>query len=222
MQFFYTVLMKKRLTKWLKYLTAFAVLVVALTFYINYKVEKSTAPSLYTHIQDIPYNKVGLLLGTSKFLSNGNTNLFYKFRIEAALALFRAGKIDFVLVSGDNRHRSYNEPEQMMNDLVAGGIPQEKIFLDYAGFRTLDSILRCKEVFGEDKITVISQQFHNERALYIAQHKGMEALGFNAETVSAKVGLKVYIREYLARVKMVLDLITNKQPRFYGPTIEIK
>jgi SanA protein len=110
----------------------------------------------------------------------------------------------------------------MMADLVAGGIPQDKIILDYAGFRTLDSIVRCKAVFGETNITIISQRFHNERALYLAQKNDIEAVAFNAKDVHRKAGLKVYVREYFARVKMMLDLIFGKEPKFYGPKIEIK
>lgn len=214
--------MKRLIIKWTKRVSVAALVVAATVFYIDRKVTKDTAPYLYTDVRDIPHKKVGLLLGTSKFIASGHINLFYKFRIEATLALYKAGKIEYVLVSGDNGRKSYNEPEQMMEDLIQGGIPREKIFLDYAGFRTLDSVVRCKEIFGETDITIISQQFHNERALFLAQNKSLDAVAFNAQDVSTRTGLKVYIREYFARVKMVIDLIFNKQPKFYGPKIEIK
>ncbi|KAK6023641.1 hypothetical protein OSTOST_10563 [Ostertagia ostertagi] len=132
-----------------------------------------------------------------------------------------AGKIDYILVSGDNGDEAYNEPETMQADLLAGGIPPDRIILDYAGFRTLDSIVRCKEVFGEDNIIVISQQFHNERALFIARYKDIDAIGFNATDISMKRGFMVQAREKLARVKMALDLLVNKEPKFYGPKIRI-
>jgi SanA protein len=214
--------MKRKIKKWsIATLGAF-LLVVLMTLAINHNVTSSAATHIYNNTQDIPYKKVGLLLGTSKFTSNGYINLFYKYRIDAAIALYHAKKITFVLISGDNSKKSYNEPEQMMADLVAGGIPQDKIILDYAGFRTLDSIVRCKAVFGETNITIISQRFHNERALYLAQKNDIEAVAFNAKDVHRKAGLKVYVREYFARVKMMLDLIFVKEPKFYGPKIEIK
>lgn len=173
-------------------------------------------------IENVTPKKVGLLLGTSKHLANGRINLYYKYRIDAAVELFNAGKIQFILVSGDNRKENYNEPEMMQADLIAAGIPANRIVLDYAGFRTLDSILRCKEVFGETDIVVISQKFHNERAIYLAEANGMNAIGYDAKDVNLKAGIKVVIREKFARVKMLLDLVTNKQAKFYGPKIDIK
>lgn len=176
---------------------------------------------VYTDLNEIPQNKVGVVLGTSKYLKNGNINLYYQYRIHATAELFHSGKIEFVLVSGDNRHRSYNEPQTFKNDLVKKGIPEEKIVLDYAGFRTLDSMVRAKEVFGQESITVISQKFHNERAIYLAEKRGLKAIGFNANDVNLRSGMKVRFREYLARVKMFSDLLFSKQPKFLGEEIEI-
>lgn len=104
---------------------------------------------------------------------------------------------------------------------MAQGIPESRIFLDYAGFRTLDSVVRAKEIFGQDRFTVISQKFHNERAVYLARHYDIEAIGFNAQDVSVNNGFKTRIREWLARVKVFVDLLTNKQPKFLGEQIEI-
>ncbi|WP_246473972.1 SanA/YdcF family protein [Arenibacter arenosicollis] len=112
--------------------------------------------------------------------------------------MYKAGEIDFVLISGDNSSLYYNEPTVFKKDLIKGGIPQEKIFLDYAGFRTLDSMVRAKTIFGLDSATMISQKFHNERAIYLAEEKGLHAIGFNADNISLKNGLKVQIREYFA------------------------
>ena len=102
------------------------------------------------------------------------------------------------------------------------GIPKEKIYLDYAGFRTLDSMVRAKEIFGLNQVTIISQKFHNERAIYLAETKGLKAIGFNATDISGSEGYKVQLREYFARVKVFLDLLMNTQPRFYGEKVEIK
>lgn len=176
---------------------------------------------MYTEVNDVPKNKVGVVLGTSKYLKNGQINHYYQFRIDATAELYHSGKVEFILVSGDNRHHSYNEPQTFKNDLVKKGIPEEKIYLDYAGFRTLDSMVRAKEVFGQESITVISQKFHNERAIYLAEKRGLKAIGFNAKDVNLRSGVKVQMREYFARVKMFSDLIFSKQPHFLGEQIEI-
>ena len=197
-------------------------LTAATVFATDRWVTGSTRKQLYSDVQQIPHNKVGLLLGTAKFLKDGWINYYYQYRIDAAVALFQAGKIDFILISGDNGTEHYNEPETMQADLIARGIPKEKIFLDYAGFRTLDSILRCREVFGESKVTVISQPFHNQRAIFIANHKEVAAIGFNARDVNRYGGLRTQAREKLARVKMLLDLVFDKQAKFYGEKIKIQ
>jgi SanA protein len=165
---------------------------------------------------------VGLLLGTAKFIKKGIMNPYYQNRIDAAVALFLSGKVSYILISGDNSTLHYNEPKMMKEDLIARGIPPERIYLDDAGLRTLDSILRCREIFGQDSFTIISQRFHNERALYIANHKDIHAVAFNARDVDDDFGLKVMAREKLARVKVLLDLMLNKQAKFYGEKIEIK
>lgn len=171
---------------------------------------------IYDDLSAIPKNKVGLLLGTGKYAASGNINLFYKYRIDAAVKLYKAGKIEYILVSGDNSRKDYDEPSDFKNDLIAKGIPEENIFLDYAGFRTLDSVVRAKEIFGQTSITFISQKFHNQRAIYIAKHHNINAIGFNAKDV-----YKSHFREYLARSKASLDLVFNIQPKFLGNPIKI-
>lgn len=191
-------------------------------FGADFYVQKSTTASLYKDVNTIPKNKVGLLLGTVKRVKSGRLNLYYQYRIQAAVELFNAGKIEFILVSGDNSRKGYDEPTDMKDDLILKGIPADKIVLDYAGFRTLDSIVRSKAIFGQDKLTIISQPFHNERAIFIAQHKGIDAIGFSAQDVSGRYGLKVMLREKLARVKVLLDLLFGVGPKFLGEPISIR
>lgn len=188
----------------------------------NYTIDHAAEGKTFSAIESVPKNRVGLVLGTSKKRTNGQPNPYYTNRIDATIALFNAGKIDFVLVSGDNGTVYYNEPTTIKKDLVKGGIPENKIYLDYAGFRTLDSMVRAKEVFGLDQVTVISQKFHNQRAIYIAEKKGLHAIGFNATDISGQSGLKVKLREYFARVKVFMDLVFNTQPKFFGDRVEIK
>lgn len=191
-------------------------------FVANKTIIKNAKSKLYTSVSNIPKNKVGLLLGTIKHLSNGQINLYYKFRVDAVVQLFKGKKIDFIIISGDNSTKNYDEPTVFKNDLIKAGIPENKIFLDYAGFRTLDSVVRAKEVFEQSSITIISQKFHNERAIYLAEHFNINAIGFNARDVSGQLALKVKMREYLARVKVFVDIITRKQPKFLGKKINVK
>lgn len=200
---------------------ALLVLMVAAIFIADGLIKSFAKDKLYSEVSSVPINKVGVVLGTSKYLVNGNINRYYQYRIDAAAELYHSGKVEYILVSGDNRHHSYNEPQTFKNDLVKKGIPAEKIYLDYAGFRTLDSMVRAKEVFGQESVTVVSQQFHNERAIYLAEKRGLKAIGFNAKDVNLRSGARVQFREYLARVKMFSDLIFSKQPRFLGEEIEI-
>lgn len=185
-------------------------------------VEKTTKKLIFSSPETIPSNHVALLLGTNKYLKSGTKNLYYKYRIEAAVKLFKRGKVKYIIVSGDNSRKKYNEPVQMRDDLINKGVPRNRIFLDYAGFRTLDSIVRAKEIFGQTKITIVSQPFHNKRAIFIARNKGIKAVAYNARSVSKRYGWKVHVREALARVKLLIDLyIINKQPKFLGKKIEI-
>lgn len=183
----------------------------------NLLVEKGSQHLLFDDLNKIPSNKVGLVLGTSRFLTSGKPNPYFAYRIHAAKSLFFAGKIQYLLLSGDNRFFSYNEPREMRKELIRMGIPDSLIILDFAGFRTFDSVVRGNKVFKLKKFTVISQRFHNERAVFIARHYGIDAIAFNAQDPPEDFTLKVRLREYLARTKMVMDLfILHQEPYFLG------
>jgi len=184
-------------------------------------IETAADGKVYNDTNLIPQNKAGLLLGTSKYLNDGRENLFYKYRIEAAKELFDAQKVDVLVVSGDNGRKTYNEPETMKDDLVALGIPESDIYLDYAGFRTLDSIVRMDKIFGQTDFTVISQEFHNERAIYLARKNNLNAIGYNATAVPIAISPRVWLRERLARVKVFIDLFLGIQPKFLGEPVRI-
>lgn len=198
---------------------AFAVLTV---LYSNHSVRSQSEGKTFMDVNQIPENKVGMVLGTSKFLRNGNINLYFEYRIRATVKLYKAGKIEFVLVSGDNGNKNYDEPTAFKDELIARGVPGNKIFLDYAGFRTLDSVVRANKIFGQIKFTVISQKFHNDRAIYLASHKGLDVVGFNAQDVVSNGGLKTKVREVFARTKALLDVMFGVQPKFLGESITIR
>lgn len=204
------------------YIIVVVVLLCTITIIVcNQKIKRFADSRTYTEVTAIPHNDVGLLLGTAPKLKNGNNNLYFDYRILAAIELHKAGKIKYILISGDNRKKDYNEPEEMKKALIHKGIPEKSIYLDYAGFRTLDSVVRAKEVFGQTKLTIISQRFHNERAIYLAEKNGIDAIGYNANDVNVYAGLKTNVRELLARVKMFIDLAVDKQPHFLGEKILI-
>lgn len=187
----------------------------------NTLIKSNAKDKLYSSIENVPQKKVGLLLGTSKYLKNGTINLYYKYRLNATVLLYKSKKIEYIIVSGDNSREEYDEPTDFKNDLIKAGIPENKIFLDYAGFRTLDSVVRVKEIFGQEDITIISQQFHNERAIYLAEYFKVNAIGFNAKGISGRYGLRVKLREYLARVKVFVDIIFRVSPKFLGEKVKI-
>ena len=197
------------------------ILLFAFIWWANTQVASSTKDQIFDDIDNLPHHKVGMVLGTSKHLSGGQLNYYFTYRMEATAQLYHAGKIDFIVVSGDNSRSGYNEPKDMEEALIERGVPKDRIYLDYAGFRTLDSVYRMQAIFSEDTFTIISQPFHNERAVYIANHLGLKTVGFNAQDVTRKYGFKTLLREKFARVKVLLDQLIDKKPKYLGPQILI-
>lgn len=206
--------------KWIVLISV--ILVIAVTWIANNLIEKSSDEFVFNDLNKIPHNKVGLLLGTSKFLKSGLPNQYFSNRIQATVDLYKSHKIEFVVISGDNSKKDYNEPLDMKNELIKNGIPENKIYLDYAGFRTYDSVIRLDKIFGQKSFTIISQDFHNRRAIYIAKSKDLKAIGFNAKDIDLYNGFKTKLREKFARVKVFVDILINKEPKYLGQRIEIK
>lgn len=216
---------KAILLKWLKRLTLFGLLLfvlgVGLIIYANATAVWASQGKLFEDVKDLPTAKVGLVFGTTDRLK-GRENRYFRYRIDAAVKVWKAGKVETFIVSGDNRSKYYNEPQKMKNALIEEGVPASRIVCDYAGLRTLDSVVRAKKIFGADKILVISQRFQNERAIYLAQANGIEAFGFNAEDVELQAGYKTKIREVGARVKMWLDVnFLDTAPTHLGDKVEL-
>ncbi len=186
----------------------------------NRSVKDFSEAYLYSSLADIPKNDVGLVLGTSRYAYKGGVNPYFQYRMETAYELYRNGKLEHLIVSGDNHVKGYNEPQQMKDYLIDLGVDSMDITMDYAGFRTFDSMIRVKEVFGQTKVTVISQEFHNERAIFLARKNGIEAVAMNAKTPWYSPRMR--LREYLAKCKAVLDVYVLKTtPKFLGEKIEI-
>jgi SanA protein len=198
------------------------VIVFALTIWSNIAVNQTAKKFISDDLANVKPNNVGLLLGTSRNLKNGAKNDFFFNRIDAAVELYKSGKIKNIIISGDNSKTEYNEPTDMKAELVRNGIPDSLIYLDYAGFRTLDAVVRARDIFGQNSFIVISQKFHNERAIYLARKFGIDAFGYNAKEVQAYKGFKTKLREFFARDKMFLDLFFGVKPKFLGEKIIIK
>lgn len=186
-------------------------------FYISFK----TNPYIYSNINKLPNTKVALLLGTSNRLKEGSPNPFFYNRIGAAVELYRKGKVKYFILSGDNQHMSYNEPIKMRNVLVRMGIPDSVLYLDFAGIRTFDSVVRCRTIFGQTEVLIISQNFHLQRAIYIARYLGMNAVGYRATGVGIFRGLKTLLREFPARLLVYWDLYNETMPKHLGEKVII-
>jgi len=168
---------------------------------------------LYVQVAEVPYRRAAVVLGCGKYTQE-RPNLYYKYRIEATVELWQAGTIDAILVSGDNSRKDYDEPSSMKADLVEKGVPSEYITIDYAGFRTLDSVVRAEQVFGLSDYIVVSQPFHCRRAVYLANTKGQDVIGYCAPDVGGGSGVKMRLRE--TRAKAILDVMLSKSPKYLG------
>lgn len=204
--------------KWLKRVVVYSLMLGILFFvFSNIWVVRSTRNSVLSAYDRLPDHRVGLVLGTSHKTTSGLPNQFFEKRMDTAAELYKIGKIDHFIVSGDNRSKFYNEPFEMRKALMSRGIPSSAITLDFAGLRTLDSVVRSKEIFGQDKIIIITQPFHSYRALFISTYYNMDAVAVVASEPELDISFKVRIREYFARTMAVLDLYVLKTaPRFLG------
>ena len=194
------------------------IVAVAFVLFANLRIVCSNRDRLYTRIEDVPTRETGLVLGENPVMRNGRPNLHFSNRMDAAAALYHAGKVRRLLVSGDNSRRDYDEPTMMKEALIARGVPATSIACDYAGFRTLDSVLRARQVFGLESCTIVTQRYHNTRALEIAHASGLDAVGFCARDVDLRHSARTELREVASRTVAVLDLyLWHRQPHFPGP-----
>ena len=195
-----------------------AVLFVAALVLATRRISAEAAPYVTSRVADLPKVRVGLVLGCSPKTRDGRSNLFFQRRIVAATELFRAGRVEYLLLSGDNSRPDYDEPTAMRQALIEAGVPAARLVLDHAGFRTLDSVVRAKRVFGQAEVIVVSQHFHNERAVYLARASGLRAFGFDAQDVGGPEAVRMALREAISRLFAMLDArVLHTQPRFLGP-----
>jgi SanA protein len=204
-----------KLLKTLFWLTLLGIIaLIGIDRYIAY----SSAPYIYTDLDKVPHKRAALLLGTTKYVAKGRKNYFYLYRIEAAAKLWKAHKVDAIVVSGDNGTRYYDETTAMYRDLIRSGVPKRYITRDYAGFRTLDSVVRAGIDFGLRDYIIVTQSFHLERAIFIARAKGQKVIGYAARDIpGTTAAYRMKIRELLARAKAFADLyVLGTMPKYYG------
>ena len=207
-------LLRLPLKKLLGYALGLGLFVLIGCFTIDRAVSFYVQDRVYEDIKTLPHRHYALVLGTSKYIAKGKTNKYYDYRLEASKRLIDQNKVDYLLLSGDNRMIQYNEPRTMFLEQPQKGGYESVMFKDFAGFRTLDSVVRANKVFQVPSFTIISQKFHCERALLIAKHYDIDAICFTAKQPEVYFGTRV--REMFARVKAVLDLIIGVKPYFLG------
>lgn len=218
----------KKLFKFIFFVVKWAARLLLLGILMVYLLDQymtlSASKDIYTSVKEVPKKRAALLLGTAKYVAKGKKNYFYVYRIRAAVALWKAGRVSAILVSGDNQSKYYNETERMRNDLIKAGVPKKYITSDNAGLRTFDSIVRAETIFGLKDYIIVSQKFHLERALFIARAKGQKVIGFAAkDKKGTNAAKKMIAREYLARVKAFLDVyILNTKAKVYGKKEKVK
>lgn len=209
-----------RIVKWIFWI--FIVTVIGMVL-IDITISQQAQNRIYNNIKKVPAKKAALVLGTAKYMIGGGKNYFYAYRIRAAAALFKAGKVKAIVVSGDHSTKYYDETNKMQKDLIKAGVPKRYITLDPLGLRTLDSVLRAEAIFDLKDYIIVSQKFHLERALYLAKSKGQKVIGFMAKDIpGTTAAYRMKAREYLARTKAFLDLyILHTKPKFDGKKVKV-
>ncbi len=203
-----------RIYRLLKYILG-TIIVTAVGF--NFWITASTSSQVYESVEEVPKRDIALILGTSKRMVGGGDNQFFYKRIEAAASLYHQGKVRHIIVSGDNRTKYYNEPRDMHKALTDLNVPDQAITQDFAGLSTFDSVVRCKEIFGQNNVTIITQEFHAYRAVFIANHHDMDVVAYTAQFPDHEGATSTVVREYFARVKAVLDVfVFDTKPTHLG------
>jgi SanA protein len=200
---------------------ALALLLVLAAWLADRGIDRFAAPYLADDPKPLPEVDVALVLGAAPIGPEGGPNRYFEYRLDAAAALWRAGKVKFLLVSGDNSHRDYDEPSAMRAGLIARGVPATAIYRDFAGVRTRDSVLRARLVFGQQRLIVVSQGFHAARAVFLARREGIDAWGLAARDVVRAYSIFTELRRYPSALRAWYDVWLGTPPRRTGPAIAV-
>ena len=202
-------------------LGAVALLLSLLSWIAERRLEALADPYISSDPAKLPGVTVALVLGAAPIGPEGGPNRYFVYRLDAAAALYKAGKVKYLLVSGDNSRPDYDEPTAMRAGLIERGVPAEAIYRDFAGFRTWDSVVRVEEVFGQTRVIVVSQRFHLSRAIFLARQQGIEAWGFEARDVARAYSIVTILRRYPSALRAYFDVWFDTPPKYAGPRIMI-
>ena len=211
---------KRAIRRWLLIAAGGVVLIATLC---NRWVVNSSDAYIYDNWSLLPENDVGIVLGTSNFTRDGKPNPHFAGRIHAAVELYQIGKIKKLIVSGANPDSTYNEPRKMWQELTKQGVPASDITMDFAGFRTLDTIVRAQQVFSLTRATIITQRYHAYRAVFIGKKLGMNVVAYAAPGDEPGFDPRLTLREWLARFRVVLDIfLLQTEPKFLGEPVNVE
>jgi SanA protein len=202
-------------------LGAAALLVVLLAWFAERRLEEQASACLTSDPAQVPPADVALVLGAAPIGPEGGPNRYFEYRLDAAAALWKAGKVKYLLVSGDNSSRDYDEPSAMRAGLLKRGVPADAIYRDFAGLRTWDSVVRAQSIFGQKRLVIVSQRFHLSRALFLARETGIEACGFEARDVASPYSIFTTLRRYPSALRAYWDVWFDTPPRHAGAAIVI-
>ncbi|TAJ96388.1 MAG: hypothetical protein EPO10_10205 [Reyranella sp.] len=200
---------------------AIALLLSLLSWVAERRLEALAAAYITDDPARLPDVPVALVLGAAPIGPEGGPNRYFVYRLDAAAALYKAGKVKYLLVSGDNSRAGYDEPTAMRAGLIERGVPPEAIYRDFAGVRTWDSIVRVESVFGQSRVIIVSQRFHLSRAIFLAREQGIEAWGFEAQDVKRAYSLVTELRRYPSALRAYFDVWFDTPPKYTGPSIVI-
>lgn len=198
-----------------------ALAVAALSWMAQRRLEALATPFMADDPAALPAMQVALVLGAAPIGPEGGPNRYFERRLDAAAALWRAGKVKYLLVSGDRRGDGYDEPSAMRAGLVARGVPAEAIYRDFAGVRTRDSVLRADDIFGQKRMIIVSQGFHLARAIFLARQEGIEAWGLVARDVDRPYSIFTTLRRYPSALRAYYDVWFDTPARHGGKPVAI-
>ncbi len=212
--------MKRRVFIAVAGVLSLALLALVLTACSNAYVVYSTRDAVKTKPQDVEPTRVALVLGARVYKS-GRPATPLRERLSIARDLYKSGTVQKIIVSGDHGEEDYDEVNVMRRWLIERGVSSQDIFMDHAGFRTLDSVVRAQEVFGADELVICTHRFHAYRAAFLASMHGISAQVLTADASPDPYRRQNQLREVAARTVAVADVLVGRGPKFLGPKIDL-
>ena len=192
----------------------------ALAWLAERRLDRAAEANSFSDVGKVPAVDVALVLGTAPIGPEGGPNRYFVYRLDAAAALYKAGMAKYLIVSV-TRDGRYDEPTAMRAGLIERGVPEEAIYRDFDGDRTLESIVRARRIYGQTRLVIVSQRFHLSRALFLARHAGMDAWGFEARDVDTPYSILTELRRYPSALRAYWDVWMKTAPAELGKPVAI-